>query len=102
MVVRERMNDSKIAVHREDAKLTIELHLLAEFAQSYEGDDDGFEWLRQFRTEVQPKLLQALAGVLREAKQFQTRPITRGRNPEEHLEFEIRLQPRARLPLGVK
>jgi hypothetical protein len=78
-----------IVNHREEAKLTIELHLQAEFAESYEGDADGYAWLRDFRATVQPQLLQAVAAILRNARHVQARPFSRGRNPEEHVEIQV-------------
>jgi hypothetical protein len=84
-----------IVNHREEAKLTIELHLQAEFAESYEGDADGYAWLRDFRAKVQPQLLQAVAAILRDARNLEARPFSRGRNPEEHVEIQVNYVERA-------
>jgi hypothetical protein len=76
-------------VHREDATFTIELKLVAEFDESYEGDDDGFAWLREFRATLQPQIAQAVLQELRAHPKFNVRISSSGRNPEDFLEVTL-------------
>lgn len=81
-----------MAVHREEGALTIRIELSAEFAEDYEGDDDGLVWLERFRTKVQPKLVRALFEALRSDAGFDVIPVSRGRSPDENVDIEVRFR----------
>jgi hypothetical protein len=82
-----------MAAHREDATLTIRIDLSAEFADDYEGDDDGLAWLEQFRREVQPNVVRAVFEALRQSRRFDVIPVSRGRAPDENVDIEARFRP---------
>jgi hypothetical protein len=78
--------------HREAGRFTIRVELEAEFDESYEGDDDGYAWLRRWQEDVRPRLARAVFDVLRDGARFDAIPATRGANPDENLEITVRLR----------
>jgi len=79
-----------MAVHREEGSFTVRIELSAEFAEAYEGDDDGNAWLERWRARVQPRLVRAIFEQLRAEPGFSAVPASRGKNPEEELEIAVR------------
>jgi hypothetical protein len=79
-----------MAVHREEGSFTVRIELSAEFAEAYEGDDDGNAWLQRWRARVQPRLARAIFEQLRMEPGFTAVPASRGKNPEEELEIAVR------------
>jgi hypothetical protein len=79
-----------MAVHREEGSFTVRIELSAEFAESYEGDDDGNAWLARWRARVQPRLARVIFEQLRAEPGFSAVPASRGKNPEEELEIAVR------------
>ena len=79
-----------VPVHREEGRFTIRVELSAEFDESYEGDDDGYAWLRKWQEQVKPRLARAVFDVLREGGRFDAVPVSRGAAPDENLEIEVR------------
>jgi hypothetical protein len=77
-------------VHREEGRFTIRLELEAEFGEEYEGDDDGYTWLRHFGDEVRPRLARAVFDALRADGRFDAVPTSRGASPDENLEITVR------------
>lgn len=79
-----------MAVHREEGSFTVRIELSAEFAEDYEGDEDGNAWLERWRARVQPRLARAIFEQLRSEPGFSAVAASRGRNPEEELEIAVR------------
>jgi hypothetical protein len=90
--------------HREEGAFTIRIELGAEFDESYEGDDDGYAWLRQWQEEVRPRLARAVFDALRDGGRFDAIPVSRGASPDQNLEIDVRLRlPRPRTaPAGAR
>ena len=88
--------------HREEGRFTIRIELAAEFDESYEGEEDGYAWLRGWQEELRPRLARAVFDVLRDGGHFDAIPASRGGNPDENLEIDVRLRvaggPRAQEP----
>jgi hypothetical protein len=83
--------------HREEGAFTIRIELGAEFDESYEGDDDGYAWLRAWQEHVRPRLARAVFDVLRDNGKFDAIPASRGASPDQNLEIDVRLRlPRPR------
>jgi hypothetical protein len=76
--------------HREEREFSIHLHLSAEFAADYEGDDDGYAWFDRFEGELKPRLIRALFDALQQAPGWQAVAAPRGRDPELALEIDVR------------
>ncbi len=78
-----------MAVHREEGRFVVRIELSAEFAEDYEGDDDGNAWLEAWRARVQPRVVRAVFAELRSEPGFSAIPVTRGKNPEDELEIAV-------------
>jgi hypothetical protein len=87
-----------MAVHREQASFVVRVELSAEFAEDYEGDDDGYAWLDRWRSRVQPLLARALFEQLRSEPGFSAIAVSRGKSPEEELEIAVRFGPQRPTP----
>lgn len=89
--------------HREEGRFTIRIELGAEFDESYEGEEDGYAWLRRWQEELRPRLARAVFDVLRDGGRFDAIPASRGGSPDENLEIDVRLRPlRGRPVEGAK
>ncbi len=78
--------------HREEARFVIRIELSAEFADEYEGDDDGYAWLERWRSRAQPRVVRAIFAALREEAGFDAIPSARGVDPEGEIEIRVRLK----------
>lgn len=74
--------------HVESDELVIRLRLSAAFADDYEGDDDGREWLRRWQAEVRPAVLAAVVGALRRPG-WRVYPTSRGASPDREVEISV-------------
>ncbi len=75
--------------HREEKTFTISLHLSAEFADDYTGDDDGFAWHERFQRTLRPALVAAVHEALRGDPRFRALSAPRGRDPELALDLDV-------------
>jgi hypothetical protein len=80
-------------LHREEERFTIRLDLVAEFDENYQGDDDGFAWYERWKSNVRPRVVAAVFEALREARDFDSVPTSRGANPDDELEITITRRP---------
>jgi hypothetical protein len=80
--------------HREEGSFSIDIALVAEFDDAYEGDEDGLAWLEHFETSLKPRLVAAVHEALRGDPRFALRAAPRGKDPERHLELELRFKVR--------
>lgn len=79
-------------IHREEGRFTVRVELSAEFDESYEGDDDGYAWLRAWQADVRPRLTRAVIDVLRAGNRFDAIPVSRGGAPDENFEVAVSLR----------
>lgn len=77
-------------IHREEKTFTITLHLSADFAADYTGDDDGFSWHERFQHSVRPRLVRAVLDALGAQPRFRAVAAPRGRDPESALDLDVR------------
>ncbi len=70
------------------------IELSAEFGPDYEGDDDGYAWLADWRARIQPRIARAVMTELRAEPRFSAVPASRGKSPDEELEIDVRFDPR--------
>jgi hypothetical protein len=82
-------------MHREERSFSIELHLLAEFDDDYEGDEDGYAWVERFERDVKPALVRAVFDAARNARGWTAISAPRGRDPGTAVEIELRLTPKS-------
>jgi hypothetical protein len=80
-----------MAVHHEEGSFVVRIELSADFEEDYEGDDDGYAWLRVWHDRVRSRLARAIFAELR-ADGFEALAVSRGRNPEEELEIAVRFR----------
>jgi hypothetical protein len=78
--------------HREEKTFTITLHLSADFADDYAGDEDGFAWHERFQQRVRPALVTAMYDALRAQPRFKAVAAPRGRDPETALDLDVRFE----------
>ena len=82
-----------MSVHREEGRFVVRIELSAAFGDGYEGDDDGYAWLEQWRLRVQPRLLRAVFEQLRAEEGFDAIAVSRGKSPDDELEIAVRFDP---------
>jgi hypothetical protein len=80
--------------HREERSFTIDISLVAEFDDAYEGDDDGYTWFERFESGLKPRLTAAVTEALRADPRFTLLAAPRGKDPERALELELRFKAR--------
>ena len=81
--------------HREEKAFSITLHLSADFADDYTGDEDGFVWHERFQSTVRPALIAAVHEALRADPRFRAVSAPRGRDPESALDLDVSFEPRS-------
>jgi hypothetical protein len=81
-------------MHREERSYSIEVNLVAEFDDAYEGDEDGFVWLERFESGLKQRLTAAVTEVLKTDPRFTVLAAPRGKDPERTLELELRFKAR--------
>jgi hypothetical protein len=62
----------------EEREFTLRFELVCEFPDDYEGEEDGYEWMKEFR-EIAPELLEAVARIVKRRPGWSVRPKNRGR-----------------------
>jgi hypothetical protein len=82
-------HDMPMGVHREEATFVVRIELSADFAEEYEGDDDGYAWLERWRSSVQPRLTRAVFEQLRAEARFSALPVSRGKSPDDEIEIAV-------------
>ena len=75
--------------HREEKTFSITLHLSAEFADDYGGDEDGFAWHERFQQVLRPAIVNAVHEALRAQPRFRAVAAPRGRDPESALDLDV-------------
>ncbi len=82
-----------MAAHREEGRFVVRIELSAEFDPAYEGDDDGYAWLRRWHESIRPRLARVILDALRADPEFDAIPASRGINPDDGLEVTVGFKP---------
>jgi hypothetical protein len=82
-----------MTVHREEGTFVVRIELSAEFSANYEGDDDGYAWLDDWRERVRPRVAKAIFEELRSEPRFRAIPAPRGMSPDDALEIAVHFIP---------
>ncbi|HEV8673244.1 MAG TPA: hypothetical protein VGX21_04295 [Methylomirabilota bacterium] len=69
----------------EERDFTLRLDLRCEFPEGYEGDQDGYAWLRDFHGRIAPQLVQAAVQAIRAQPGWTVRVGNRGRAVEDEV-----------------
>jgi hypothetical protein len=77
----------------EERDFTLRLDLRCEFPEPYEGDRDGYAWLREFHDRIVPELVRAAVDVIRRQPGWAVRPGNRGRAPEDEVTLVVERRP---------
>jgi hypothetical protein len=62
----------------EEKELEIRIRFRAAFADSYQGDDDGYEWWERIEAPMRQRLQRAVLEALATEKGFRITPVNRG------------------------
>ena len=81
-------------MHREERSYSIDVNLVAEFDDSYEGDEDGFAWFERFESGLKSRLTAAVTEALKSDPRFTLLVAPRGKDPDRTLELELRFTAR--------
>ena len=77
----------------EERDFTLRLDLRCEFPEQYEGEHDGYAWLREFHDQIVPGLVRAAVGVIRQHPGWTVRPGNRGRSSEDEISLVVERHP---------
>jgi hypothetical protein len=77
----------------EERDFTLRLDLRCEFPEGYEGELDGYAWLREFHAAILPRIVQTVVEVIRREPGWRVRPTNRGRPLEDEVSLVVERQP---------
>jgi hypothetical protein len=77
----------------EERDFTLRLDLRCEFPESYEGEADGYAWLREFQGRIAPELVEAAVAVIRRHPGWTVRLGNRGRAVEDEVTLVVEKTP---------
>lgn len=77
----------------EERDFTVRFDLRCEFPEDYEGERDGYAWLREFHERIAPRLVQAAVAVIRDHPGWTVRPTNRGRSSEDEISLIVERSP---------
>lgn len=77
----------------EERDFTLRFDLRCEFPEEYDGEADGYAWLREFQDRIAPRLVQAAVGVIRQHPGWTVRLGNRGRPAEDEVTLVVEREP---------
>ena len=77
----------------EERDFTLRLDLRCEFPEDYEGEQDGYAWLREFHDRIRPRLVQAAVEAIRQHPGWTVRPTNRGRSLADEVSLVVERVP---------
>lgn len=77
----------------EQRDFTLRLDLRCEFPETYDGERDGYAWVREFQERILPRLVEASVRVIREHPGWRVRPGNRGRALEDEVSLVVERTP---------
>jgi len=76
----------------EEREFTLRFELRCEFPENYEGDADGFEWVKDFPA-IAAQIVQSAAAIVRQHSGWTVRPANRGRPTDEEVTLLVTRTP---------
>jgi hypothetical protein len=76
----------------EEREFTLRFDLRCEFPENYEGDADGFEWVKDFPA-IAAEILHSAAAIIRKRQGWDVRPANRGRSTDEEVTLLVTRAP---------
>ncbi|HSE95398.1 MAG TPA: hypothetical protein VLD61_05870 [Methylomirabilota bacterium] len=77
----------------EERDFTLRIALHCEFPEGYEGEADGYTWIREFHDRIAPRLVQAAVEVIRQHPGWTVRPGNRGRAVTDEVTLVVERDP---------
>ena len=77
----------------EERDFTLRLDLRCAFPEDYEGERDGYVWLRDFHDRILPQLVQAAVDTIRRHPGWTVHPGNRGRSLEDEVTLVVERAP---------
>lgn len=77
----------------EERDFTLRFDLRCEFPEGYEGERDGYAWLREFHDRIAPRVVEAAITTIRAHPGWSIRPGNRGRPIEDEVTLVVERQP---------
>ncbi|MBI4400028.1 MAG: hypothetical protein HY581_00165 [Nitrospirae bacterium] len=74
---------------QEEKGFNLRFSLEANFPEDYEGDEDNYAWLKDWRTRVKPELLKIIFDTLRRDPSWTVHVRNRGVSPEDEIEIAM-------------
>ena len=73
----------------EERDFTLRLDLRCTFEEGYEGELDGYVWLREFQDRIIPHVVEAAVRAIRAHAGWAVRPANRGRAIEDEVSLVV-------------
>ena len=73
----------------EDKTFTLRFSLEVRFPDDYDGEEDGYAWLKEWEAEMKPELLKTVRSVLRRHADWVIHVRNRGKSQEDEIEFAM-------------
>ena len=73
----------------EERDFTLRLDLRCTFEEGYEGELDGYAWLREFQDRIVPRVVEATVRAIRAHPGWTVRPANRGRATEDEVSLVV-------------
>ena len=73
----------------EERDFTLRLDLRCTFEEGYDGELDGYAWLREFQDRIAPRVVEAVVGAIRAHPAWAVRPGNRGRSLEDEVTLVV-------------
>ena len=72
---------------QEEKEFILRFSLEARFPEDYEGEEEGYLWLKEWESVVKPELLKNIFSSLRRHPRWNARVRNRGASPENEIEI---------------
>jgi hypothetical protein len=72
---------------REEKEFILRFSLEAQFPEDYEGEEEGYLWLKEWETAMKPELLKMIFSSLRSHPHWEARVRNRGAATENEIEI---------------
>jgi hypothetical protein len=73
----------------EERDFTLRLDLRCAFEEGYDGELDGYAWLREFQDRIAPRVVEAAVRAIRAHPDWTVRPGNRGRAIEDEVTLVV-------------
>jgi len=76
-------------VFQEDKTFTLRFALEARFPDDYEGDEDGYLWVKEWEQQLKPELVKLVFDCLRKHPAWKAHVRNRGASPLDEIEIAM-------------